>query len=276
MHKLYHDKRPFTTGIYLEYDSSMNILQTVILGIVEGITEFLPVSSTFHLIWTSKILGIQQTPFLKLFEVAIQSGAILAVIASFAKTALRNPSLIKKVLVAFVPTAIVGFFLFNIIKNIFLENASLQITMFILVGVAFILFERFSKLSLTRSITSITYTEAFLVGIAQSLAVIPGVSRAGAVLLALMSLAIKRKDAAEFSFLLPVPTIFAASVLDIAASPPAITNQQEGIVLAVGFLIACITALLVVQWLLKYLERHTLSAFGWYRLALGVLLLFLV
>ena len=254
----------------------MNILQTVILGIVEGITEFLPVSSTFHLIWTSKILGIQQTPFLKLFEVAIQSGAILAVIASFAKTALRNPSLIKKVLVAFVPTAIVGFFLFNIIKNIFLENASLQITMFILVGVAFILFERFSKLSLTPSITSITYTEAFLVGIAQSLAVIPGVSRAGAVLLALMALAIKRKDAAEFSFLLAVPTIFAASVLDIAASHPAITNQQEGIVLAVGFLIACITALLVVQWLLKYLERHTLSAFGWYRLALGVLLLFLV
>lgn len=250
----------------------MNILQAIILGIVEGVTEFLPVSSTFHLIWTSKILGVPQDSFQKLFEVAIQSGAILAVAFSFASTAIKNSSLIKKVLVAFVPTAVVGFLLYEIIKNTFLENASLQLGMFIAVGIAFILFERFSTLSYTRSMSSITYQEAFLVGIAQSLAVIPGVSRAGAVIIALMALSIKRKDAAIFSFLLAVPTILAASVLDIAKSYKDVSSSHDILLLAVGSLAAFITALLVVQWLLRYLQQHTMSSFGWYRIAAGLLL----
>lgn len=251
----------------------MNIVQAAILGIVEGVTEFLPISSTFHLIWTANILGISHTPFQKLFEVAIQSGAILAIVASFAKTTLRNPSLIKKVLVAFIPTAIIGFFLYKIIKNIFLENATLQLSMFMVAGALFILFERFSKRPLTRSIQSITYTEACIVGFAQALAVIPGVSRAGAVILTLMVLAFNRKDAAMFSFLLAVPTILAASIFDIAKSQQAIANNQDIALLAAGLLAAFITALVVVKWLLKYLETHTLSAFGWYRIALGLLLL---
>src|SRR3989344_7584158 len=177
----------------------MDIVQAVILGVVEGVTEFLPISSTFHLIWTSTLLGIEQDGFQKLFEVAIQAGAILAVAASFAKTAMKDPSLIKKVIVAFIPTAIIGFLLYSIIKDVFLENNSLQLGMFIAVGIAFILFERFSKRSYTRPMTSITYKEAALVGCAQALAVIPGVSRAGAVILALMALSITRKDAAAFS-----------------------------------------------------------------------------
>ncbi len=252
----------------------MNILQAVILGIVEGVTEFLPVSSTFHLIWTSKLLGIQQDAFQKLFEVAIQSGAILAVAASFTKTALQTPALIKKVAVAFVPTAVIGFLLYKIIKDVFLEHTSLQLCMFIAVGIAFLLFEYFKKPSYDRSISSITYQEAFLVGIAQSLAVIPGVSRAGAVIIALMALSIKRKDAAIFSFLLAVPTILAASVLDIAKSYTAITGAHDVFLLAVGSLAAFITALLVVNWLLRYLQQHTMSAFGWYRIAVGLLLFF--
>ncbi|MEK7499833.1 MAG: undecaprenyl-diphosphate phosphatase, partial [Patescibacteria group bacterium] len=213
----------------------MDILQAVILGVVEGITEFLPVSSTFHLIWTGKILGIQQTPFVKLFEVAIQSGAILAVVASFAKTTLQNPSLIKKVLVAFVPTAVVGFVLYKIIKDIFLENATLQISMFIAIGIVFILFERFSKLTLSRSIASISYKEAVTIGTMQALAVIPGVSRSGAVIIALMLFSFNRKDAAVFSFLLAVPTILAASVFDILKSREAITDNQNLFLLVVGF-----------------------------------------
>lgn len=252
----------------------MNIPQAAILGIVEGVTEFLPISSTFHLVWTAKILHIEQTSFQKLFEVAIQSGAILAVVASFIKTALQNPTLIKKVIVAFIPTATIGFVLYKIIKNIFLENATLQIFMFIFIGVLFILFERFSKHSLTRSITSITYKEAFIVGIAQSLAVIPGVSRAGAVILVLVILNMKRSDAAMFSFLLAVPTILGASVLDIAKSHDAITNNQDILLLIVGFITACITAFLVVKWLLKYLENHSLSIFGWYRIVIGILIIF--
>lgn len=251
----------------------MNILQAAILGMVEGVTEFLPISSTFHVIWAGKILSIEHTAFQKLFEVAIQSGAILAVVASFAKTSFQNPSLIKKVLVAFAPTAVIGFFLYTIIKNIFLENAALQIIMFIAVGIAFLLFERFNTRSLTKSISDISYKEAFLVGVAQSLAVIPGVSRAGAVILALMILAFNRKDAAVFSFLLAVPTILAASMFDIAASQQAITNNQDIFLLAAGFVAAFITALVVVKWLLNYLETHTLNMFGWYRIILGLLLL---
>ncbi len=250
----------------------MDIIQAGLLGIVEGITEFLPVSSTFHLIWTSRIVGIDQDPFQKVFEVAIQSGAILAVAASFAKTAVQNPSLIKKVAVAFVPTAIIGFLLYKIIKNVFLENAPLQLGMFIAVGIAFLLFERFSNRSYTRPITSITYKEAVLVGIAQSLAVIPGVSRAGAVILALMALSITRKDAAAFSFLLAVPTILAASALDLLKSRDAITSSHDIALLVVGAIVSFVTALFFVKWLLRYLEQHTMSAFGWYRIALGLLL----
>jgi len=251
----------------------MNILHAVILGIVEGITEFLPVSSTFHLIWTAKILNIEHTPFQKLFEVAIQSGAILAVVSSFTKTTLQNPSLIKKVLLAFIPTAGIGFVLYNIIKDIFLENALLQIAMFIAVGFVFVLFERFSKRSLTRSIESITYKESILVGIAQACAVIPGVSRAGAVILVLMLLNMKRKDAAVFSFLLAVPTILGSSVLDVVKSHEAIATDQHIILFIFGFLSAFITALLVVKWLLRYLENHSLQAFGWYRIILGFIIL---
>ncbi|MDA1169355.1 MAG: undecaprenyl-diphosphate phosphatase [bacterium] len=251
----------------------MDILQATILGIVEGVTEFLPVSSTFHLIWTAKFLNIEHNAFQKLFEVAIQSGAILAVVVSFAKTTRNNPSLIKKVLIAFIPTAIIGFFLYNIIKNVFLEHAALQISMFIAIGIIFILFERLFSKPLTRTISSITYQEAFMVGIAQSLAVIPGVSRAGAVILALMALTFNRKDAAVFSFLLAVPTILAASIFDIAVSQQAIRNNQDIFLLAIGLLAAFVTALAVVKWLLNYLETHTLRMFGWYRIALGLLLL---
>lgn len=262
------------SGNHVEYDLSMDITQAGLLGIVEGITEFLPVSSTFHLIWTSRLLGIEQTSFVKLFEVAIQSGAILAVAVSFTKTALHNPSVIKKVALAFLPTAGIGFLLYPIIKNIFLENTSLQIGMFIAVGIVFLLFERFSTNSYTRSMNSITYKEAALVGIAQSLAVIPGVSRAGAVILALMTLSITRKDAAAFSFLLAVPTILAASVLDLTKSYTAITGTGDILLLCIGMIISFITALFFVKWLLRYLEQHTLSAFGWYRIALGLIILF--
>lgn len=254
----------------------MDIFQVIILGIIEGLTEFLPVSSTFHLITASTLLGIEQTPFQKVFEVAIQSGAILAVIASFTRTVIQNPTLIKKVIVAFIPTAGIGFLLYKVVKDVFLEHMILQLAMFIAMGIIFILFERFSKKSYTRSLTSITYKEAFLVGIAQSLAVIPGTSRAGAVMLALMFLSVSRKDAAAFSFLLAVPTILAASLLDVIKSRTAIVGSNDISLLILGSVVALVTAFLVVKWFLRYLEDHTLSAFGWYRIILGLLLILIM
>ena len=251
----------------------MNILQAGIFGIVEGITEFLPVSSTFHLILTAKLLGVAENGFQKVFEIAIQSGAILAVATTFTTTLRNNRELGKKVLVAFIPTALVGFLLYSLIKNVFLENFFLQIGMFILVGILFILFEKCSSHSYLRSIADITYKEALLVGFAQSLAVIPGVSRAGAVILALMMLSVNRKDAALFSFLVAVPTILAAGIFDIVKSRADIATQQDVLLLAVGTIASFAVAHMTLAWLLKYLQTHTIALFGWYRIALGSLLI---
>lgn len=250
----------------------MTIIQSIILGIVEGVTEFLPISSTFHLVWTAKFLGLEQTDSQKLFEIAIQSGAILAVGVGFIKTSLRNVEIIKKVLVAFIPTAIIGFALYKIIKNVFLENLPLQLCMFIAIGVVFILFEYLSKRSYTRSMADITYKEALFVGVAQALAVVPGVSRSGAVILALMMLSVKREDAATFSFLLAVPTILGATALDLFKSHTAIESTHDASLLAVGFIASFFAALIVVRWFIAYLQRHTISIFGWYRIALGIVL----
>lgn len=251
----------------------MTINQAIILGAVEGITEFLPVSSTFHLILTAKLLGLAEDGFQKVFEIAIQSGAILAVAATFTTTLRNDRQLGKKVLIAFVPTALVGFALYSLIKNVFLENFFLQIGMFIAIGILFVLFEKYSSHSYTRSLADITYKEALLVGFIQSLAVIPGVSRAGAVILALMMLSVNRKDAALFSFLVAVPTILAAGIFDVIKSRSDIATQQDALLLAIGTLASFAVARMTLAWLLKYLQTHTISLFGWYRIALGSLLI---
>lgn len=254
----------------------MNILHAIILGAVEGVTEFLPVSSTFHLILAGKLLGLQETEFQKLFAVAIQSGAILAVAATFVKTVWNNMQLAKKTVAAFIPTALIGFLLYGIIKTLFLENFVLQISVFIAVGIIFLLFEKYFSHSLTRSIADITYKEALLVGLIQSLAIVPGVSRAGAVMLALMALSINRKDAAMFSFLVAFPTILAAGIFDIMKSRNAIATPNDAMLLLAGLIVSFIVARFSLAWLLAYLQTHTIALFGWYRVILGTALLFLL
>ena len=178
----------------------------------------------------------------------------------------QDISILKKVIVAFIPTAAIGFLLYPVIKNIFFNNTQLQLIVFAAVGILFIAFEYIRKSPLTKSITAITYKEAALVGVIQALAIVPGVSRAGAVIIALMVLSYKREDAARFSFFLAVPTILSASLFDLAKSNHAIQTGGDAIALALGFVVAFITALLVVRLLMKYLTHHSISAFGWYRL----------
>ncbi|MBI3397521.1 undecaprenyl-diphosphate phosphatase [Candidatus Woesebacteria bacterium] len=253
----------------------MNILQSALLGIIEGATEYLPISSTFHLIWTGKLLGIPQTEFQKLFEVVIQSGAILSVVVLFFKTIFEEKRLIKKVLVSFFPTAVVGLLLYKVIKNIFFENLVLQLVVFVSVGVLFIVFEKiYKKEGLPKNADEISVKEAVVVGLVQSLAIIPGVSRAGAVILALMYLGVNRKDAARYSFLLAIPTLLAASGLDLIKSRAVLTNQTGNmLLLTIGFTFSFISALVVVKWFISYLSKHDLKLFGWYRLALAIVLL---
>lgn len=256
------------------YAVVMIALQALILGTLEGLTEFLPISSTFHLIWAAKVLRLPSSDFQKLFEVIIQSGAILAVVALSARRFRSQPALLKKVLVAFLPTAVVGFVLYQLIKDIFFENAALQLIVFLAVGLLFIFFESpRRRREYLRSLDSISYREALLVGLAQSLAVVPGVSRAGAVILALLFLGVRRDEAAYFSFLVAIPTILAAAVFDLYQTRSVVIASQEILMVSVGFLAAFITALVVVQWLIRYLQNHTLAIFGWYRVIFVAVLL---
>ncbi|MGH7246277.1 MAG: undecaprenyl-diphosphate phosphatase [Candidatus Levyibacteriota bacterium] len=254
----------------------MNILQSLILGVIEGLTEFLPVSSTFHLIFSSQILGLAQTDFTKLYEVFIQAGAILAVFFLYLSTYLHDRQLLKKTLVAFIPTAIVGFLMYKIIKNIFFASNTFMLTVFIIVGIIFIVYEYILKKNKTkesRSLQTFSYGEAVFVGFMQALAVMPGVSRAGAVILAMMFLKFRRDEAARFSFLLSVPTILAASGYDLFKMRKiAFAYGDHMLLLVVGFVAAFISAYFVVKWFISYLQKHSLSAFGWYRIVLGFLL----
>ena len=197
----------------------MDYLQSIILGIVEGLTEFLPISSTFHLIFVSKALGAGDADFVKLFNVFIQSGAILAVLALYWKNLCQDWGLVTKTLAAFFPSVVLGILFYAVIKHVFFESALIMTIVFILVGFLFFVFEGLVKkgwLRPAKPLSELTYGSAVIIGIAQCLAFLPGVSRAGAVILAMMILGFRRADAAAFSFLLAVPTLLAAGAYDLA------------------------------------------------------------
>jgi len=248
----------------------MNNLHAIILGIVEGLTEFLPVSSTFHLIFSAKVLGLESTEFLKLFEVFIQSGAIFSLVFIYAKTLLTNKKLFLNTLYAFMPTAVVGMVLYKVIKAIFFEADWLMLSVFVIVGVLFILLEKYQRshnIILSKTCDNLTFRDSLMIGTTQALSVVPGVSRSGSVIVAMMLLGYKREEAAKFTFLLSLPTIFAASVLDFYQSRKLLFNSSVSYaLLAVGFLTSFLVAYIVVKWFTKYLSNHTLEIFGWYRL----------
>lgn len=258
----------------------MNILQAVFLGLIEGITEFLPVSSTFHLIWTSWFLQLQQTDFVKLFEVFIQGGAILAVVFLYTKEILNNRQLFVKLLLSFIPTAVVGFLLYKVIKGVFFERIEVITLAFIIVGIIFLVVEYFiqkGKIKVGKNVSKLSYKEAVLVGVIQSLAVLPGVSRAGSVILGMMFLGYKRDESAKYSFMLSIPTILAASVYDLYKMRDIAFQSGDQIgILLIGFVAAFISAFFVIKWLIQYLQNNSLVLFGWYRIVVGIILLILL
>ncbi len=250
----------------------MDVVQAIIFGIVEGITEFLPISSTGHLILTARYLGITQTEFVKSFEIAIQSGAILAVVFLYWKTLLRSTCLWKKILVAFLPTASLGALLYKIVKGFLLDNSTVVLWALFLGGLALILFELFhrEKQDALAELSQISYAQALLIGLFQSLAIIPGISRSAATIVAGLSLGLKRKTIVEFSFLLAIPTMTAAMALDLTKSASAFSPDQF-LVLAVGFLTSFLVALAAIRFLLIFIKGHTFVAFGIYRMLLAML-----
>ena len=253
----------------------MNLIDVIILGIVEGLTEFLPISSTAHLIISSRLLNIPQTEFQKFFEVFIQAGAILSVVFLYFNYAFKNPLLIKKVAASFLPTALVGFLLHKIIKEVFFESFALIIGSLVVIGLLFIVVEyliKNKKIELSKTIKNLSWTDALIIGLGQSLAVIPGISRAGIVILAMMVKGYRRDEAAVYSFLLAVPTIIAAAGYDLLKTDFAVLSEQDNILfLSAGFVVSFITAYISVKWLIGYLKKHSLIPFGVYRILLVIL-----
>ncbi len=246
----------------------MDLIDALILGVVEGLTEFLPVSSTGHLILTGKLLGLKQTEFIKTFDIAIQLGAILAVVFFERKKLTANIDIWKRIFIAFIPTGIIGFALYKLIKGFFLESYVVVIISLVLGGFVLIAVDRFLKNTGGYSIYNIPLYRVFIIGVFQSIAVIPGVSRSGATIVGGMFMGLGRKEAAEFSFMLAVPTMFAATSYDLLKTGASF-SQDNWIVIAIGFITAFVVALFTMKTFLSYLQKHGFFIFGVYRIILG-------
>jgi undecaprenyl-diphosphatase len=255
----------------------MDLLQAMVLGLIEGVTEFLPVSSTGHMIVAGQWLGVAQNGDNKAFEVIIQLAAILAVVAYDCERFTPTPGHIelwKKVILAFIPVGIVGLLLHTQIKAMF--TLHIVAVMFIVGGIVFLLVEflhRGREYAVHR-VEDISYRQAMWIGIAQVFALIPGTSRAGATIIGALLVEVDRKTSAEFSFLLAVPVMLAASGFDLVRHLHDFAGAEFAPLLA-GFVVAFASAWVVIRLFISFLQRFTFVPFGIYRILFGILLLWL-
>ena len=255
----------------------MNILQALILSAVEGISEFLPISSTGHMILAADLLKIAQTGFVKDFEIIIQLGAILAIVVLYWNSLFKSIEVWKRIIVAFIPTGIIGLLLFKVVKNFLLGNLYITLVSLLIGGIILIILELIYKEKEHHidDIAKMTLPKAFVIGLFQSIAIIPGVSRSAATIVGALFLGTKRKAAAEFSFILAVPTMLAATGLDLIKTNFSY-SPNEWLMLAVGFFGAFIVALISVKLFLKYVQRNNFIFFGAYRVIAAVLFFLIV
>jgi len=254
----------------------MEIYQAIIIAIIEGITEFLPVSSTGHMILASSIMNIQDADFVKTFEISIQLGAILAIVMLYAKRFLHGITIYLKLSTAFLPTAVIGFLAYDFIKA-YLFNSTVVAVSLILGGIVLIFIDKKVALqqSKTDSLENISYKHSFFIGLIQCFSMIPGVSRAAATIIGGVFNGLDKKQAMEFSFLLAVPTMFAATGYDLLKTSIDF-SQQEIILLVIGMTVAFFTAWLAVKIFLKIVENFGFKYFGYYRIIIGILFLLLI
>ncbi len=255
----------------------MNLLHTIILAIVEGITEYLPISSTGHMILASSFMGIASEPFVKFFTVAIQLGAIMAVVVLYFKRFFKSFDFYFKLLAAFIPSAIFGVLFSDKIDE--LLESPLGVAISLLVGGIILLFvdNWFNRPTIDDS-DEIDYLTAIKIGMFQCIAMIPGVSRSGATIVGGMTQKLSRKAAAEFSFFLAVPTMFAATAkkaYDFYKDGFVLDNEQIKL-LAIGNIIAFIVAIIAIKFFIDLLTRYGFKAFGWYRIIVGGVILALI
>lgn len=246
----------------------MSLLHALILGIVEGITEFLPVSSTAHLILAGHALRLADSEFLKSFEIIIQLGAILSVVVLY-WSKFWNWEVIKKLVIAMIPTGIIGLTVYKALKTYLLGNVTVVLITLVVGGIALILFERFPKTDRDEiDFSEISYGKALLIGLFQAIAIIPGVSRSAATIVGGSMIGISKRTIVEFSFMLAVPTMLAASGLELVKGSAAISGHYPA--LAVGFVVSFITAIIAIKSFLGYIKKHDFSVFGWYRIVLAL------
>ena len=254
----------------------MSIFEVIILSIVEGITEFLPISSTGHMIITSTLLGIQQEPFVKVFEVCIQLGAILAVVVLYFKRFFKNLQFYKTLIVGFIPTGVLGLLLKKRI-DLLLENVEVVALSLLFGGIVLVFIDRLFSSDEKDDKTEVDYKTAFWIGLIQSVSMVPGVSRSAATIIGGLSQKLTRKTAAEFSFFLAVPTMFAATAKTLLDERELILNSLDQIwLLILGNVIAFIVAYLAMNSFVSYLNKNGFRVFGYYRIILGLIILILL
>ena len=252
----------------------VTILDSIILGIIQGFTEFLPISSTGHLIVASHFLGIEKTDVTKAFQVIIQFASILAVVFNYKeKFTLKKIDLWKKIILAFLPIGVVGFIFASEIKTLF----SIEVVpiMFIVGGVIFLVVEKFfihNEENLIDDVEQVTLKQSLIIGLAQVFALIPGTSRAGSTIIGALLVGLSRKASAEFSFLLAFPVMCAVTAYDLLKHYHEFSSANL-VTLVVGFVVSFVVAYLTIKLFLTFLERFTFVSFGIYRIIFGALLL---
>ena len=254
----------------------MDIFQAIIIGIIEGFTEFLPISSTGHMIVASRFLGIEESALMKAYEVIIQFAAIMAVMLIYReKLTFKKVDLWMKLFVAFLPLAIVGFIFKDQIKTLF--NVETVAWMFIIGGIVFLVVEHFyeEKEFHVKEVEKVSYTQAWWVGFAQIFSLVPGTSRAGATIIGGLLTGLDRKTSTEFSFLLAIPVMAAVTGYDLLKHYQDFADANWGAFI-VGFITAFIVAYITVKLFLVFIQRFTFVVFGIYRIIFGVFLLMVI
>jgi len=251
----------------------LDIIQAIIIGIIEGFTEFLPISSTGHMIIASKFMGIEESALIKAYEVIIQFAAILAVMLIYRdKISFSKTDLWKKLFLAFLPLAGIGYIFKNQIKSLF--SVEVVAVMFIVGGIIFLVVEYYYKeeKSHTADVEAVSYKQALWVGFAQIFSLIPGTSRAGATIIGGLLTGMDRKTSAEFSFLLAIPVMAAVSGYDLLKHYQDFADANWS-AFVIGFIVAFAVAYLTIKLFLAFLQRFTFVPFGIYRILFGIILL---
>jgi undecaprenyl-diphosphatase len=254
----------------------MTTIETLLLAIIEGLTEFLPVSSTGHMIIASSLMDIAGDPFVKTFTVAIQLGAILAVLVLYWKRFLQNINFYVKLFIAFLPAAVFGFLMNDYIEAL-LENSVVVSIALVIGGFIFLYIDRWFAKNETEGSTEVSNSSALMIGLFQVIAMIPGVSRSAATIIGGLTQGLTRKVAAEFSFFLAVPTMFAATgytLFKLWKQGGGFTADQTQALL-LGNVVAFLVAIFAIKAFIGFLTQRGFRLFGWYRIVLGLVLLFI-